>query len=515
MSTTTVTRQELGRIISELPPGKREKAEQIALQVFRNSYQYFADKPVDFINNVLGKFIWSKQVEVAEAVRDYRRTAVHACHDTGKSFLAGHVVPWFVMAVAAGDAIVVTTAPTMRQVRAILWNEIRRAVKAGNLPGDLNLTEWKIPNDDGLDELVAFGQKPADWDPAAFQGIHRLKVLVILDEASGIPESIFDAAASLVTNEESRILAIGNPDDPTSKFARVCRPGSGWHVIHIGWKHTPNHPDSTEEIPERLSKHLISQLWVDEMADPMTGWGVDSPKYISKVLGLFPEDAVMGVVPLSLLMRCFAEPDYPPDHYFPVELGVDVGAGGDETNIRERRGRMVGRVWRNNSPDTMVSVGLVLRAIQETGATSVKIDVIGIGKGLTDRLKELKEDGLHSAEIHGVNVGAGAISPTEYKNLRTQIWWDIGRGLSQDMIWNFSDIEEGDRDTLFGQLVAVKQHAEGPDSSGRDRIESKAKTKKVIGRSPDDADALLLAFYVPPPEEVHYVTTPVQKKIGA
>ncbi len=507
MSTATVTRQELGRIISELPPGKREKAEQMALQVFRNSYQYFADKPVDFINNVLGDHLWSKQIEVVEAVRDHRRVAVHSCHSTGKSFIAGRIVTWFVTTGGVGDTIVVTTAPTMRQVKAILWKEIRRAVKAGDLPGDLNLTEWKVN-----DELVAFGQKPADWDPSAFQGIHALRVLVVLDEGSGVPETIWDASSSLVSNEQSRILAIGNPDDPTSKFARVCRPGSGWHVIHIGWEHTPNHPDSTEEVPDRLRQLLISQTWVDEVAKD---WGEKSPKYISKVLGLFPEDAVMGVIPLSLLMRCFAEPDYPPDHYFPVELGVDVGAGGDETNIRERRGRMVGRVWRNNSPDTMVSVGLVLRAIQETGATSVKIDVIGIGKGLTDRLKELKEDGLHSAEIHGVNVGAGAISPTEYKNLRTQIWWDIGRGLSQDMIWNFSDIEEGDRDTLFGQLVAVKQHAEGPDSSGRDRIESKAKTKKVIGRSPDDADALLLAFYVPPEEPVHYVTTPVQKKIGA
>ncbi len=507
MSTATATREEFFQQIAEMPPGKREKAALLAGQIFRTRYEYFADRPVEFIRNVLGKFLWSKQIEIVEAVRDHRRTAVHTCHTIGKSFIAGNVVPWFVTTGDIGDTVVVTTAPTMRQVKAILWKEIRRAVKSGDLPGDLNLTEWKVN-----DELVAFGQKPADWDPSAFQGIHELRVLVILDEACGVPEPIWDAASSLVSNEQSRILAIGNPDDPTSKFARICRPGSGWKVIHIGWEHTPNHPDSDEDVPDLLHELLISQIWVDEVAKD---WGVDSPKYISKVLGLFPEDAVMGVVPLSLLMRCSAPPDYPPDHYFPVELGVDVGAGGDETNIRERRGRMVGRVWRNNSPDTMVSVGLVLRAIQETGATSVKIDVIGIGKGLTDRLKELKEDGLHSAEIHGVNVGAGAISPTEYKNLRTQIWWDIGRGLSQDMIWNFSDLEEGDRDTLFGQLVAVKQHAEGPDSSGRDRIESKAKTKKTIGRSPDDADALLLAYYVPPEEPVHYVTTPVQKKIGA
>lgn len=503
MSVATISREELDRRIRELPDGIRERAALDAHQIYSTHYSYFADKPVDFINNVLGNFLWSKQVEVVEAVRDYRRVAVHSCHSTGKSFIAGRIVTWFVTTGGVGDTIVVTTAPTMRQVKAILWKEIRRAVKAGELPGDLNLTEWKVN-----DELVAFGQKPSDWDPTAFQGIHALRVLVILDEAAGVPETIWDASSSLVSNEQSRILAIGNPDDPTSKFARVCRPGSGWHVIHVGWEHTPNHPDSDEEVPDLLRQLLISQTWVDEVAKD---WGEESPKYISKVLGLFPEDASDGVVPLSLLMRCATAREYPPGDLFPVELGVDVGAGGDETNIRERRGRMVGRVWRGHSPDTMVSAELVLNVIIETGATSVKVDVIGIGKGLTDRLKQWGRQGRHTAEIHGVNVGEGAISPTEYQNLRCQIWWDIGRGLSQDMIWDFSGLEEADRDTLFGQLVAVKQRP--PDGSGRNRIEPKAETKKVIGRSPDDADALLLAYYVPPvdiPEG--YVTTaePVQ-----
>ena len=400
MSTTTATREEFFQQIAEMPPGKREQAAVLAGQIFRTRYQYFADKPVEFINNVIGNFLWSKQIEVVEAVRDNRRTAVHSCHETGKSFLAGQIVPWFVTTGDVGDTIVVTTAPTMRQVRAILWKEIRQAVRAGDLPGNLNLTEWKVNDKDSdLDELVAFGQKPADWDPAAFQGIHALRVLVILDEACGIPEAIWDAASSLVANEESRILAIGNPDDPTSKFARICKPGSGWHVIHIGWKDTPNHPDSTEEVPERLGKLLISQIWVTEMADPMTGWGDQNPKYVSKVLGLFPEDMAGGVVPLSYLMKCAQPREYPADNLTPIELGVDVGAGGDYTSIRERRGRKVGRVWRDHSKDTMTVVGKVVMAINETGATAVKVDEIGIGLGVKDRLEELRQEKVHSARI--------------------------------------------------------------------------------------------------------------------
>ena len=489
MTTAIESREELLQRIRDLPPRERAAAIRLAREHYGGYYQHLADDPVGYITTVLGKFLWSKQREVAEAVRDHRRVAVHACHSTGKSFLAGHIVPWFVTTKDPGDTFVVTTAPTMRQVRAILWKEIRRAVKAGDLPGSLNLTEWSVN-----DELVAFGQKPADWDPSAFQGIHALRVLVILDEACGVPEAIWDAATSLVSNEDSRILAIGNPDDPNSYFARVCRPGSGWHVIHVGWKDTPNHPDSTEEIPDRLRKLLISQIWVDERA---VEWGETHPKYVSKVLGLFPEDVAGGVVPLSMLMRCAKPRSYPPEHLMPVELGVDVGAGGDYTSIRERRGRQVGRVWRDHSKDTMNVVGLVVQAIWATKATCVKVDEIGIGKGVTDRLEELRVENKHAARIEGVNVGCAALDPTRFPKLRDQIWWDLGHDLSEDEVWDFSGLEEEDRDTLFGQLTAPTWR---PDSSGRTKVESKDETRKRLGRSPDDADALLLAFYVPPVE---------------
>lgn len=482
-----MNRADMHQKIHDLPVGPRAQATTAAIKVYRNRFEHYADKPVEFITDILGDDLWSKQIEIVEAVRDHRRVAVHSCHNTGKSFIAGRIVAWFVETGGFGDTIVVTTAPTMRQVKAILWKEIRRAVKSGDLPGDLNLTEWKVD-----DELVAFGQKPADWDPAAFQGIHALRVLVILDEACGVPETIWDAASTLVSNEESRILAIGNPDDPISKFSKVCRPGSGWHVIHIGWEDTPNHPDSTEEVSDRLHKLLISQAWV---AERVIEWGETDPRYISKVLGLFPEDSADGVVQYSHLLKC-AEPwDYPAADLQPIELGVDVGAGGDETNIRERRGRRVGRVWRGHSKDTMISTGLVMQVIEETGASCVKIDEIGIGKGLADRLEELRTEGKHNAKIVGVNVGSAAIDNTRFPKLRDQIWFDLGRDLSEDRVWDFSHLEESDRDTLFGQLIAPKWQ---PDSSGRMKVEPKKETRTRLGRSPDDADALLLAFYVPP-----------------
>jgi hypothetical protein len=119
----------------------------------------------------------------------------------------------------------VTTAPTWPQVRNLLWREIRRIHVQGRLPGELNLTEWWIN-----DQLVGFGRKPDDQNAVGIQGIHAKYVLVILDEACGVAKPIWDAVDTLIANDDSRILAIGNPDDPATEFFEVCKPGSGWET---------------------------------------------------------------------------------------------------------------------------------------------------------------------------------------------------------------------------------------------------------------------------------------------
>lgn len=375
----------------------------------------------------------------------------------------------------------VTTAPTAPQVRAILWREINRAHRKGNLPGRTNQTEWHI---DG--ELVAFGRKPADYEPTAFQGIHARFVLVVLDEACGIPESIWRAAGSLAANEHSRMLAIGNPDDPAAYFASVGKPDSGWTVISINGLESPNF--TGEWVPDGLSDLLLSHAYEEELRQDA---GEDSPVYKSKVLGQFPDDAADGVIPLSFVRACQRlDREWTPQQLTPVELGVDVGAGGDETVVRERRGAVAGRKWAKQTPDWSDGVALVLEAIEATGATRVKVDVIGVGWGIVGRLKELKAQGQHRAEIIGVNVGEGSRDPTKFPKLRDQIWWEVGRGLSQSHGWDLTGVDE----KTVAQLIAPQYHR---DSSNRIQVEPKAETKKRLKRSPDDADALLLAYYSP------------------
>jgi hypothetical protein len=439
--------------------------------------------PVGWITERLGEHVWSKQRDIALAVRDHRRVAVHSCFESGKSWLAARLVAWWLDAHPPGEAFVVTTATTGAQVRAILWREIRRAHVKGKLAGHVNQTEWWLNG-----EMVAFGRKPADYDAEAFQGIHARYVLVVIDEAAGVPEPIWRAAAGLTANEHSRLLAIGNPNDPQSYFATICGPDSGWHVIGVSAHDTPNF--SGEEIPDGLHDLLISRTYADELAAEV---GEDSPVYVAKVLGRFPEDAADGVVPLSFIRACQRlDREYTDADLLPVELGVDVGAGGDETVIRERRGMVAGRTWRYHTPDSTQAAGYVRQVIDETGATRVKVDVIGIGWGVVGTLKEQHANQEHAAEIVGVNVGKASTDPKRFPKLRDQLWWEIGRELSRSHAWDLAAVDE----TTVAQLIAPTWK---PDSAGRHKIEPKVETRKRLKRSPDDADALLLAYYQGPP----------------
>jgi hypothetical protein len=442
--------------------------------------RYAAD-PVAWVRGRLGQVVWSRQADIMQAVRDHRRTAVRSGHGVGKSHVAALVACWWLDVHPPGTAFVVTTAPTGAQVRAILWRYIRRLHKRGRLAGRVNQTEWLIN-----DELVGFGRKPADHDEAAFQGIHARYVLVIIDEACGIPETLWIAADALTTNADCRLFAIGNPDNPASHFRKVCTAGSGWHVIGISAFDSPNL--TGEQVPEQVALALVGREWVEEKRRE---WGEDNPLYRSKVKGEFSEDSEWQVVRASDVAACRVDPetDYPDGKLLPVELGVDVGGGGDETVIRERRGVRAGREWRAHTDRPEKIAPMVLHAIRETGATSVKIDSIGVGFGV---IGELRNKGLRGVHILGVNVAENASEPGKYANKRAEIWWDVGRGLSERRGWDLSGMDNAD--ATVAQLLEPRWDV---DAQGRIRVEKKDEIIKRLGRSPDNADALLLAFYNP------------------
>lgn len=432
----------------------------------------FRADPVGFVQQALGETMWSRQRAIAEAVRDYRRVAVPSCHDAGKSFLASRLAAWWIATGAPGESFVVTSAPTNAQVKAILWREIKRAHRIGKLPGTINRTEWLI---DG--ELVGYGRKPNDWDMTGFQGIHAARVLVIFDEASGVPQALWDAAETLITNEDSRLLAIGNPDDPAGPFARACAPGGGFHTLAIDAFATPNL--SGEEIPEVLRPLLVSALWVEEMR---LRWGEESPLWQAKVRGRFPDIADDRLLSPALLQ---ASVEARIDAGTPIVLGVDIARfGRDETVLVLRRGDCAEIHGTFRKQDTMATVGQIIEAWRTTGAVAVQVDDAGVGGGVTDRLRE------QGVPVVPILVGRPAQESERFLNLRAELYWVLRERAAEGRLSLPNDA------LLLRQLGEIRYRY---DSRGRLKLESKDDLKKRGQASPDRADALALAF-APLPE---------------
>src|SRR5580765_223675 len=253
------------------PPSARSRFRAAADLVQPPSHIYRRD-PVRWARERGEIELWSKQREILESIRDHPQTAVHSCHEVGKSFTAATAVGWWIDAHPPGSAFAVTTAPTDKQVRAVLWREINRLHTRAGLAGRTNLTERYLGP-----EMVACGRKPAHHDPAAFQGMHARYMLVVLDEACGIPKSLWDAASTLGANVHGRVLAIGNPDDTTGEFYQNCKQDSGWNVIGIGYEDTPNF--TGEQISRDLGEMLISPEWVEGRRRK---WGENSALFTSK-----------------------------------------------------------------------------------------------------------------------------------------------------------------------------------------------------------------------------------------
>jgi hypothetical protein len=462
--------------------------------------QRLANDPVTWAKERGGVFLWSKQREIAQTLVERKRVAVQSAHGVGKSFLAATLAAWWVDVHPADEVMVVTTAPSLDQVHAILWEEIRGLHDRAGLAGVVQRTDrWLVGG-----RLVGMGRKPPDYSESAFQGIHRRFVLVILDEACGIPAWLWTAVETITTGDECRILAIGNPDDPQSHFRFLCQGRPGWEHIAISCFDSPNF--TGEEIPESLRGLLTSKQWAEDRA---AEWGTDNPLYIAKVLGQFPSDHPWSVVRMSDISACRIGTPRAPHEALPVELGVDVGGGLDETVIRERRGMVAGREWKELSDQPETISRLILKAIRESGATAVKIDSIGVGAGVVGEMKNLKAAGVHDAKIYGVNVAEKAHDPVKFFNLRSQLWWECGRLAFQDRAVDVSRMENADS-TVAQLLETHYEH----DLKGRVKVEPKDEIRKRIGRSPDNADAWLLAYYRPRSSATDWFEAAMQGNAG-
>jgi phage terminase large subunit len=438
--------------------------------------------PVGFAHEVLGVELWSKQREIVESVRDNPRTAVRSCHGVGKTASAAVVVLWFLCAFGP-RALVVTTAPTWRQVRDLLWREIAKLHGRASGFLDGTLTETRL---DFAPDWYAVGLSTNQ--PENFQGYHAPALLFVVDEASGVDQQIFDAAEGFLTGQGSRVLLIGNPTRVTGQFYDAFnRERALWNTIHVAAFDSPNF--TGEPVPERLRTALVGTDWVD---DKKQKWGETSPIYQVRVLGNFPPQSDQAVISLAQVEAAQARDLEPQgaEEDWPLIISCDPARfGADETVIAKRRNKQVRIMQVVHGQDTMETVGHLLRVARATpsplfGKPVIVVDEIGIGAGIVDRLREVGE---FAVIPYNASAAAAAENEREYPNARSELWFEFAEE------WLPVLDLDGD-DQLAADLLAPEYKI---DSRGRRVVEAKEETKKRLGRSPDRADAVLMCFSRP------------------
>ncbi len=456
------------------------------VQEAKTHFKIKLQDPSYFTEKILNKSLWPLQAEILKSVRDNARTAVRSCHGIGKTFTAAMCILWFLY--THKKAIVLSTAPTWRQVEKLIWKEIRSAYREAIIPLGGNL----LPKTPELhlihDEWYAAGLSTNE--PDRFQGFHEEHILVVVDEAAGVNLEIYEAIEGILTSSGARLLLIGNPTAIGTPFYDAFIKPLGYKTFHVSAYDTPNFTaygitpediasgvwqEKTKEIPY---PRLITPQWV---SDRFKAWGENSAPYQVRVMGNFPqqgEDTLIPLLWIELAMERWEETS----EGKPVQIGVDVAAfGSDKTVIAVRKGNKLTELNVYSQKNTRETAGLVRVHAQGNKTNKIAVDEIGIGRGVVDSLEEIGYSHV------GVNVAEKSSDPERYHNLRAQLWWNFREMLDPEK----EPIALPPDDELLSELASVKYKV---DAKGAIQIESKEDMKKRLGHSPDRADAAVLAF---------------------
>lgn len=425
--------------------------------------------PVWWVRSVLGGFLWSKQCEVLESVRDHRRTAVRSGHGVGKTHTAGNVVLWFLYCFPASR--VITTATTFSQVRDLLWREINALHSRALFPLGGQVLQTRIELEDGR-FAVGLSAKPENKE--SFQGHHAEHILLVFDEASGVPEPIYEAGEGYMTTAGAKQLLIGNPTRTQGTFFDAFNSRlDEYQQIHISSLDSPAF--TGEEVPPDVASRLVSPEWVEERRK----WE-GTPLWDIRVAGEFPEEDDNTVFPMSLL-RSAQENELPGTDK--GQYGCDIARmGEDRTEIYRNRGGVIRHVASAGKQDTMATTGMIAKLLRLRGDVPAQIDAVGVGAGVYDRLRE---QGFPVLEF---NAGSAPIDRERFKNRRAEIFWSLRERMEDGEV----DLPpDGEDDELIAQLGSLRFKL---DSRGRILIESKDDMRKRGLPSPDKADAAAMAW---------------------
>lgn len=451
--------------------------------------------PVTYAEEVLGVRWWRRQREVAEALLEHRRVLVKASHAVGKTHVAAGLINWHFDCFRPG--ITIATAPTQRQVVDVLWKEVR--VQRNGRPGLLP----KSPRLETAPDHFAVGFTTRD--DAAFQGRHAERVLIVFDECVGIGAGLWEEAEGMMTGDGCLWLAICNPTDQASRAYEEDVSGR-FHVVTVS---ALEHPNIEAELRRQAAPFpaAVRLSWLDEQVarnctpiaqgdrtasdiefPPASGIVLrPGPVFESRVLGRWPTQGSQSVWTETAWAQALIRGDEPTGT---TAIGCDVARYGDDyTSIVVRRGPAALHHETHNGWNTVQVAGRLRQLCREFAGqseapkrVSVIVDDDGVGGGVVDQRGDYA--------FRGCGAGARAVSADDYPNRRSELWFTTAERAAHGDL-DLSRLPDSVVRLLRRQAMAPKWRL---DAEGRRVVEPKHETKRRLGRSPDDMDALNLAY---------------------
>jgi hypothetical protein len=500
-------------------PSYTPSLEEFDAVLARRRLVAYQDDPVAYAHDRLGLRLTPDQEEILDSVRQNRRTIAKASHAVGKTFIAAAASCWWYD--CWDEHIVYITAPTWKQALGLTFKQIKRFRLNLGLPGDV-LDSGLVRDPDRLREPAHFIKAINAESGEGFQGEHSAPILIVMEEAVGVPPYIWEATDGLMTSPECRTLCIGNPTDEATQFGQACATPL-YHVLTICALEHPNILAELAAQPPPFPAAVRLQ-WLREMlekecqpADTREGdcfafydletldralMGIpvpaDAPKvhylptasFQGRVLGEFPTQADEQVIPrgwINALPLLDAE-DNPP------EVGCDVARhGSDRTTIATRRGPRVLSLKALRQMDNVAVTEALREAARQAAAdfpvepkqVKIRIDVTGgLGTGPYDFLK------AEGYAVAAVNASATPADKEQFINRRSEMWFTMRERVRTKRL-DLSPLPKEVRRDLEREFATPKYKVDG---HGKKVVEPKDQIKKRLGESPDLADAVNLAF---------------------
>ena len=431
-------------------------------QAYVDFIRAYKDDPVAFVRKVLKAEPLPWQQDFLRAIaRGERRISVRAGHGVGKSTGCAWALIWHSLTRFPQKGVV--TAPTAAQLFDALFAELKAWVN--KLPPVLR-DSIEVFSDKivlrGAPESSFISARTSSADrPEALAGVHSEHVLLVVDEASAVPEAVFEAAAGSMSGHSATTILISNPTRNSGLFYKTHHQlASDWFRMHVSCLDNP----------------LVAKDFVNQIS---ATYGESSNAYRIRVLGEFAltdDDTLIG----AELVDAAIDRDVTVTEDEPMIYGLDVARfGTDRTALCKRRGNLVVEIKSWGGLDLMQSVGMVVNEAKLDRPAEICVDTIGLGSGVADRLRE------QGFNVKDVNVSESSAMNPNANKLRDELWMSAKDWLSTRSVKLPKD------DMLRMELVAPRYNF---TSSGKLVVESKDSMRKRGQRSPDLADAFCLTF---------------------